>query len=174
MPRKGAPPVTDETRADVRRLHAEGLGRNEIARRLNRSPRTISVICEEAGLTFDRTATAVATKAASIDARARRTGIMERLYAQAEQLLHRLERGEHEVREVSFGKVLTYQVEELPAQDVRNLMVAVSTAVDRAAKLEALNSDSGVNDAKSMLGQLAAGLTAAYQAMDHEGAGDAP
>jgi len=174
MPRKGAAPVTDETRADVRRLHAEGLGRNEIARRLSRSPRTVSVICEEAGLTFDRTATAVATKAASIDARARRMDIIDRLYSQAERILSRLEREEHRVREVSFGKVLTYEVEELPAQDVRNLTIAVSTAVDRAAKLEALNTDNGISDAKSMLGQLAAGLTAAYQAMDHEGAGDAP
>ncbi|MFJ6935701.1 helix-turn-helix domain-containing protein [Streptomyces sp. NPDC101132] len=174
MPRKGARPVTDQTKADVRRLHAEGLSRNAIARQLERSPRTVSVICEELGLSFDRTATAAATQAAAVDARARRTQIMERLYDQAEKILARLERQDHRVREVSFGKVVTYQVEELPAQDVRNLMVAVSTATTQAAKLEALNSDNGVADAKSMLGQLAAGLTAAYQAMDTEGAGDAP
>ncbi|MEU9714983.1 helix-turn-helix domain-containing protein [Streptomyces sp. NPDC047976] len=174
MPRKGAQPVTDQTKADVRRLHAEGLGRNAIARELHRSPRAVSVICEELGLTFDRTAAAVATEARMVDIRARRTDIMERLQAQAEKILARLKRQEHRVREVSFGKVVTYEVEELPAQDVRNLMVAVSIATTQAAKLEALASDGGVNDAKSMLGQLAAGLTAAYQAMDAEGDGDTP
>ncbi|MCX4540487.1 helix-turn-helix domain-containing protein [Streptomyces sp. NBC_01565] len=173
MPRKGAQPVTDETRADVRRLHAEGLGRNEIARRLNRSPRTVSVICEEAGLTFDRTATAVATAAAAVDARARRLALIERYHQQIERILDRLDRQSHEVREVSFGKVVSYTVDELPAQDIRNLMTAVVTANTQAAKLEALDSDNGVNDAKSMLGQLAAGLTAAYNAMN-EGDGDAP
>lgn len=174
MPPRSSPrPVTDETRADVRRLHGEGLGRNAIARELGRSPRTVSLICEELGLTFDRTAAAAATEARMVDVRARRADITERLYAQAERILARLEKPQHRIREVSFGKVVTYEVDELPAQDVRNLMVAVSTATTQAAKMEALASDNGLADAKSMLGQLAAGLTAAANALD-EGAGDAP
>lgn len=158
MPRKGALPVTEETRADVRRLHAQGLGRNAIARELARSPRTVSVICEEAGLTFDRTATAVATQAAAVDARARRLQLIERYHQQIERILDRLDRQTHEVREVSFGKVVSYSVDDLPAQDVRNLMMAIVSANAQAAKLEALDGDPAADAARSMLTNLADGI----------------
>ncbi|MET9465813.1 helix-turn-helix domain-containing protein [Streptomyces sp. NPDC006544] len=165
--------VTPEELDTLRRLHAEGKGRNEIARLMDRGQRTISIYAERLGLSFDRTATAVATEARVIDSRARRLDLVDRYHAQIGKLLDRLDRPSHRIREVSFGKVVTYEAEDLPSQDVRNLMQAVATATTQAAKLEALDSDNGVGDAKSMLGQLAAGLTAAYQAMD-EGAGDAP
>lgn len=170
---KGKRPVTDETRQQVRQLHAEGHGRNEIARRLERSPRTISVLCDEMGLDFDRTATAVATEARKVDAKARRVALVDRYYAQAHRQLDRLDRSEHVVKEASFGKVLTYTIPEPTAQDVRALMQAAATASAQAAKLEALDADGGAEEAKSVLGQLASGLTAAYQAMN-EGDGDAP
>lgn len=151
-------PVTDETRAEVRRLHAEGLGRNEIARQLERSPRTVSVLAQEMGLDFDRTHTAVATEARKLDARNRRLNLIERYHAQAEKILNRLDRSNHRVREVSFGKVVSYEVEELPAQDVRNLMQAVATATTQAAKLEALDGDPAADAARSMLTNLADGI----------------
>lgn len=166
-------PVTDETRAQVRQLHDEGHGRNEIARRLDRSPRTVSVLCEEMGLDFDRTATAVATEARKVDARARRMALVDRFYEQAHRQLDRLERDEHVVKETSFGKVLTFTIDEPTAQDVRSLMQAAASASTQAAKLEALDNDTGIESAQSMLGSLAAGLTAAYEAMN-EGDGDAP
>ncbi|MFF4369641.1 helix-turn-helix domain-containing protein [Streptomyces sp. NPDC001594] len=168
-------PVTDEDREQVRALHAEGLGRNAIARQLGRSSRTVSVLAEELGLTFDRTATAEATRARVIDTRERRQSLIERYYAQADKILARLERDEHQITEVSLGKVIRYTATDLPTQDVRNLIQAAGAAASQAVKLEALNSDNGVSDAKSLLGQLAAGLTAAYGAMNgDEGAGDAP
>nr|WSX48880.1 helix-turn-helix domain-containing protein [Streptomyces sp. NBC_00974] len=166
-------PVTDHDRAEVRRLHAEGLGRNAIAKAIGRGSRTVSVIAEAEGLDFDRTRTAVATQARVIDTRARRVALTERYYAQAEKILDRLERDEHNLTEVSFGKPVRYKVADLPGQELRALMQASTAAATQAAKLEALDSDNGVGDAKSMLGQLAAGLTAAYSAMN-EGAGDAP
>ncbi|MCB5168010.1 helix-turn-helix domain-containing protein [Streptomyces bambusae] len=166
--------VTDAERQRIRDLHAQGLGRNAIAREIGRGTRTISLICADLGLPFDRTATAVATEARMIDTRARRAALIERYYAQAEKILARLERDEHHITEVSIGKVVKYTAPDLPTQDVRNLVQASGAAAAQAAKLEALNTDNGVADAKSMLGQLAAGLTAAYQAMDTEGAGDAP
>lgn len=168
-------PVTDEDREAVRRLAAEGKGRNQIARELQRSPRTISVIAAELDppVTFDRTATAVATQARVIDAKARRAALMERYYEQAHKHLDRLDRDEHDITEVSIGKVVRYRADDLPTQDVRNLIQASTVAANQALKLEALDTNNGVDDAKSMLGQLAAGLTAAYSAMN-EGAGDAP
>lgn len=166
-------PVTDEDREQVRALHAQGLGRNAIARQLGRSSRTVSVLAEELGLTFDRSATAEATRARIIDTRERRQNLIERYYAQAEKILARLERPEQQITEVSIGKVVRYTAPDLPTQDVRNLIQAAGAATGQAVKLESLNTDTGVDTAKSMLGQLAAGLAAAYQAMDHEGDGDA-
>ncbi|MFF8290437.1 helix-turn-helix domain-containing protein [Streptomyces sp. NPDC016309] len=165
-------PVTDEDRDEVRRLHGEGLGRNEIARRINRSPRTVSLIAEDLRLTFDRTMTAVATQARVIDSKARRAILVQRYLDQAEKILDRLDRTEHNMTEVSLGKVVRYKAADLPTQDVRNLIQASSAASSQAAKLEALDTGNGVDEAKSMLGQLAAGLTAAYNAMN-EGDGDA-
>ncbi|MFK8910647.1 hypothetical protein [Streptomyces sp. YS-3] len=40
---------TDEEGGAVRQLHAQGLGRNEIARRLNWGTRTVSVIAADLG-----------------------------------------------------------------------------------------------------------------------------
>ncbi|MFG2617798.1 helix-turn-helix domain-containing protein [Streptomyces sp. NPDC048507] len=165
---------TAEEADELRRLHAEGHGRNEIARRMDRGGRVISVNAARLGLSFDRTKTAIATEARVIDTRARRQALIERYYAQAEQILARLEREEHQVTEVSLGKVVRYTAPDLPTQDVRNLVQASGAAATHALKLEALNTDTGIDTAKSMLGQLAAGLTAAYQAMDDEGDGDAP
>lgn len=166
-------PVTDKTRADVRRLHAEGKGRNAIARELKRSPRTISVLAEELGLDFDRTMTAVATQARVIDSKARRAGIISGLYDVAEDDLTYLKDDTYDLVEVSMGEPVRYETNRLPAQDRKALITGVSTATNAAARLEALDTNNGVDDAKSMLGQLAAGLTAAYDAMN-EGAGDAP
>lgn len=173
---KGKRPVTDEDREAVRRLAAQGLGRNAIARELRRSPRTISVIAEQLDppVLFDRTMTAVATEARVIDAKARRTAIIDGLYAVAEDDLAYL-RGtrEYALVEVSMGAPVRYTAQRLPAQDRKALVGAIGSAVASATKLEALDTANGVNDAKSMIGDLAAGLTAAYQAMN-EGAGDAP
>lgn len=171
--RRSPRPLTDEDSEAVRALHAQGHGRNEIARRIDRSPRIVSELAAEMGLSFDRTATAVATEARVIDARARRVALMERYNEHAHKQLDRLDREEHHITEVSIGKVVRYKSPDLPSADVRNLMQASIAASNQSAKLEALDSDNGASEAKSMIGRLAVGLNAAYSAMN-EGAGDAP
>ncbi|UDM00069.1 MULTISPECIES: helix-turn-helix domain-containing protein [Streptomyces] len=182
MPRptvsKGGP-VTPEERAEIIRLHGENKGRNEIARLTRRSLRTVSLICEDEGLTFDRSATAAATEAKMQDAKARRAAIIEGLYDVAEDELAYLKQGEgYRLVEVSLGKPVKYTVDRLPAQDRKALVSSVSTATTAAARLEALDTNNGVDEGISMLGKLASGLSAAYSAMteegDSEGAGDAP
>ncbi|CCK30383.1 hypothetical protein BN159_6004 [Streptomyces davaonensis JCM 4913] len=51
-------PVTEEDYQRVRELHALGMGRNAIAREINRAQRTVSVIAAELGLTFGTSTTA--------------------------------------------------------------------------------------------------------------------
>lgn len=161
MPRKGARPVTDQTKADVRRLHAEGLSRNAIARQLERSPRTVSVICEEAGLTFDRTATAVATEAAKADARARRVALVERAYARAEAIYSRLEADTttgYRFTSPTVNGIESKTLDHVPAQDERALAMAAGQHLAQAAKLEALDAGTGHEEDRGILAGLARAL----------------
>lgn len=173
------PRITDHDREQVRLLHAEGHSRNEIARRIGRGGRTVTRIAAELGLDFDRARTAAATEAKMIDAKARRAAIIEGLYDVAEDELAYLKQDEeYRLVEVSLGKPVKYAVARLPAQDRKALVSSISTATTAAARLEALDTNNGVDDGVSMLGKLVSGLTAAYNAMneegDSEGAGDAP
>lgn len=174
--RRPGQPVTDETRAQVRQLHSEGHGRNEIARRLDRSPRTVSVLCEEMGLDFDRTHTAVATEARKVDARARRVALIERAYTRAEHLFGRLETADQDgfkYTATTGAGIQTVRLDHVPGIEEKAVAGSISQYLSTAARLEAVDNNGGADEAKSMLGQLAAGLTAAYEAMN-EGDGDAP
>jgi IS30 family transposase len=83
-------PVSEDELAEIRRLHAEGKGRNEIARTIGRSLRTISVHAGRMGLTFDRTATEAATEARKADLAERRAILAEALQGDAERLTEQL------------------------------------------------------------------------------------
>lgn len=166
-------PVTEEELAEIRRLHAEGYGRNDIARATGRSNRTISIHANRMGLTFDRTMTEAATAARRADLAARKADIISALYDIAEDEIAYLTRdGQYELVEVSSGQAVKYTTERLPAQDRRALINAVSLAVSTAHRMDA-DEDAGVADGISLVGRLAEGFTAAYRAMN-EGAGDAP
>jgi len=171
-------PFTEAEIAELKRLHALGLGRNAIAREMGRSSRGITVHAERLGLSFDRTATAAATEAKMQDAKARRAAIIDQLYAVVEDELAYLKDGEYDLIEVSSGSAVNYTPKRLPAQDRKALLTGVGSAMATAARLEALDTNNGVDEGISLIGQLATGLTAAYNAMsgeaDSEGAGDAP
>ena len=145
-------PVTDEDRTKLRELHAAGQGRNAIARALRRSPRTISVLAEDMGLSFDRGPTSVATEARIADGRARRARILAGLYEVAEAELNYLRRsGAYNLVEVSSGQAVRFEAERLPAQDRRALITGISTAMTAASRLEAMEGDPGIAGAASLL-----------------------
>lgn len=152
-------PVTDDDRDAIRRLHAQGLGRNEIARQIQRSSRTVSVLADEMGLTFDRTRTAVATEARKADAAARRAAIIEGLYDVAEdELAYLRQTAPYPLVEVSMGAPVHYNVDRLPAQDRKALVQSIGSAMTAAGRLEALDGDPGADAARSMLTTLADGI----------------
>lgn len=146
---------TDRERQELKRLHAQGKTRNDIATLMKRSPRTISMYAERLGLAFDRTATAAATEARKMDFKARRAAIIEKLYGVVEDDLTYLAPGQkYELIEVSSGTAVGYEPKRLPAQDRRALVQSVSAAMTAAARLEAVDGDPGVDAARSMLGSL--------------------
>lgn len=156
---KGQRPVTDDDREAVRDLHAERCGRNEIARRLNRSPRTISVIAAELGLVFDTTMTEDATRARVAQLAEKRAILADALTDDALRLTEQLW-----APAVVFsfgGKDNTYaerSVGEPPAHDKKALMAAAAQAAAQSLRLVPPTDDSGADDARSMLGKLFQGL----------------
>jgi ParB-like chromosome segregation protein Spo0J len=131
-------PINDDDREQVRRLHAEGLGRNDIARAIGRSPSTVSKIAAALGLTFDRTATAVATEARKADARAMRAeialGLLEDVVRLRGQLFKSCTVFNFGGKDNTFEQAL---IDEPTFADKRNILTAIGTAVDRAMKLDA-------------------------------------
>ncbi|WP_394434521.1 helix-turn-helix domain-containing protein [Streptomyces sp. SGAir0957] len=173
--------VGDEERAEIIRLHGEGLGRNEIARATQRSQRTVSLICAEEGLEFDVTMTEDATRHRVAQLAARRAVLAEALQGDAERLTEQMW-----APTVAFsfgGKDNVYRekhFDEAPSADKRNLMAAANVAIEKSLKLIPPSDDNGAGDARSMLGQLMAGLKAAYdeatseEAASEEAAGESP
>ena len=84
--------TTPDPRTQVVDLARAGHGRNEVARRTGIPPTTVTRIASEAGVSFDRTATATATQARVVDSKARRSILAGELLEDigaARQQLHR-------------------------------------------------------------------------------------
>lgn len=166
-------PFTDDEEATLRELHARGLGRNEIARALGRGTRTISVRAAAMGLTFDNAAlTEVATRNRKAQLAVRRMELAEALQEDAERLTEQMW---EPAKIYSFGgKDNTYEdrdVDEPPADAKKALMGAAGMAIDRSLKLVPSEETAAEDEARSMLGQLAVGLKAAYDDAKRETAG---
>ncbi|MDJ1136227.1 helix-turn-helix domain-containing protein [Streptomyces iconiensis] len=160
-----ARPITDKDRAAVRRLHAQGKARNEIARKLNRSPSTVSKIAAEAEppLTFERGPEVVAaTEARRIDLAARRTQLAEALHTDAERLRAQLWEpstyGEFAGRDGEWHE--TY-LDRPRFADQRQIITATATAVQQSLKLAPAEGGEGADQVRSMLGTLGEALTRA-------------
>lgn len=163
MPNQYNRPVTDQDRDAVRRLAADGKGRNEIARELKRSPRTISQIAEKLDppVTFDRTMTAVATQARIIDAKARRAALINRAYARAEKIFDRLEADEtsgYKFSATTVNGIETKTLDHVPGPEERSLATAAGQYLAQAAKLEAMDAGNGHEEDRGILAGIAQAL----------------
>ncbi|MGI5178662.1 helix-turn-helix domain-containing protein [Dactylosporangium sp. CA-152071] len=163
-------PVTDHDRDQVRALHAQGLSRNEIARQIGRSGKTVSNIAKAAGLTFERgPEVAAATEARKVDAKARRAALALALLDDAERLRKQLFAPctvySFGGRDNTFEQAL---IEEPSFRDKRDLMQAVSTAIDRSVKLDEYDSGANLGQVVSLLETIGRGLTGKYGTGDDE------
>lgn len=150
------PKVSDDT---LRELHAEGLGCNEIARRVGLDGGTVSRRCKALGLKFDRAQTAMASKARLEDARARRVNLVHRLYDRAEAILARLEAEVFKTLvQTEPGVQTPTTLDFVPPSDERYLAHSVGSYLQAAARLEAIDAD---HDRNGELAELAVGLGAA-------------
>jgi hypothetical protein len=141
MARKG--PVTDEERDEIRRLHGEGKGRNEIAKALGRGGRTISVQAEKLGLTFDRAAEVrAATEVRQADLASLRSKLAYDLTLSAMKVHQQM--WEPAVVYSFGGKENTFndhRFDEAPADVKRSLSTTLGVLIDRSLKLSPPETD---------------------------------
>lgn len=151
----------------IRELHAEGCGRNEIAREIGRAPVMVSRTAEQLGLTFDRAKIQAAAKARHADIEERRSLLAERFVTIAEDCLDRIYQP---TIVYSFGgKDNTYEeheFDEAPVTERVKLLTSAAIAVDKSLKLAPAEESTGLDAAKSMLGSLGEALTAFSRAED--------
>lgn len=162
----------DNTKRDhILALHAKGLGCKAIAREAGVSPSTVSKVCNEAGLTFDRTKTMVATKALVADAKHRRAELAEALLDDAMRLRAQLW---EPAKAFNFGgKDNTYnevQLDRPVFADQLKIIQAAEVAARRHQALIEMDTTSGATAAESVLDRLEAGF-ADYAQQHTEGAG---
>lgn len=144
---------------ELRELHAQGYGRNRIAREMGVPPVMVSRTAEFLGLTFDRSRIEAATKARLADLAERRALLAEDLLSDAEKL--RAQMWEPTVVYNFGGATNSYEEHEFPeapAAEKRALMSTAATAIDRVLKLVPPEVSSDLDGAKSMLGSLGEAL----------------
>ena len=160
----GPSSITDEQRAQVLELHRQGKGRNEIAKTVGISAGSVTNIANAAGIEFDRAETAAATQARRQDLakkradaeadeleilRLQQTHVLDVLHGRRKfQVVMRGEMGVEEIRSVSF----------IPSGDLRNLAQAREKSVTIIGNLAQANNATGIEQAKSMLGDLLGSL----------------
>lgn len=166
-------PIPEDLRDQFRELHAQGYGRNRIARELDIPPVQVSRGAEAMGLTFDRSKIQAATEARLADLAERRSILAEDLLSDAEKL--REEIWEPRTYWDWGGKDHDYdeRTHDATPGDKRALMGAAATAVDRSLKLVPAEQASNLDSAKSMLGSLGEALVAFTQQEDEQEAAEA-
>jgi hypothetical protein len=135
-------PVTDAERDRVAELHAQGQSRAQIGRELGRSPNTIGRIATAAGLSWDRTATADATRARQVDLAARRAELAALLLHDAFTLRERLYAATIVYAFTKDGDYVEHTLPSPPSGDLRNTMTTIAVAIDKHLALVKVDVDS--------------------------------
>lgn len=138
----GREPVSSKTRARVRQLAREGMGRNAISRETGVPHATVSRLCASARppILFDRAATKAAVSAKMTDLKARRAVLSEGMLDDADEIRRRLFE-ERTVRTTDGqGTVISYTVEP-QARDWKDALTAVGIAIDKHLVLVRHDSD---------------------------------
>jgi hypothetical protein len=144
-------PVQPEQRARAIKLAKAGKGRNEISKLIGLSGPSVTRIVAAAGLSFDRSKTAAAVEAHRIDRAAVRADIIDRMYKRSQKILSRVEADAFTYRMPTQLGSETVTDDAPPPGDEKNLASAVGIYLDKATRLELVDSDNGQSDAKSML-----------------------
>jgi AraC-like DNA-binding protein len=161
--------LTAAKRKQILKLHAEGLSRNEIGRRAKVSPSSVSKICNEAGATFDRTKTKVASEAKRVDLADARMNLAHRLNAAALDMLDMLDKP---FTVFNFGgKDNTFASEQLttvPVEARRTIITSTAIVFDKISRIVEKD-NGGLENTVGVLDALSGNLAAAAALLRDEG-----
>lgn len=151
-------------RAQLRKLQTDGLSASAIARELGVAKSTISRWAKADGLSFDRSKTAEATAAKTIDLAAGRTRLAEKMLAESEAMLDSIN---NPYRVYSFGgrdNVYTEKVlDSAPVEVRRNVITTAAITFDKLSRI--VERDPDVSGAQSIVASLEAGILAAAEVL---------
>lgn len=152
----GRTALTDEQRKQIVALHGQGLTRNEIARKAGVSASSVSKVCGQAGLSFDRSRTEVATKARVVDLKAQRAALSAAYLADAQRLRAAMWTTAKEAQAVGgpSPEVLRWERDEPGPSDKNHLMRASQAAFTLHMKAVDFDAADGLDSAKALLSDL--------------------
>lgn len=153
-------PVDAETRIKVQQAHGQGKSRNAIAKEFGIAGQTVTRICADAGLSFDRSQTMLAVRARHIDLAAERLQLVKKMVVVAQDALDDVD-APYLVFNIG-GKDNTFTSELLdgpPEETRRSIMTSAGIAFDKATKaLELTGDDGNLAEIKAALIGFKAGL----------------
>lgn len=157
------PPIDPARRAQIITAIRAGKPRNQIARDHGVSGSTVTKIADQENLTsaFDRAQTRNATRARKFDAALARAKLVEDLYGDAQKFRVRAWSPYTQIVSGPAGAELV-TTKQPPLRDQQAAYTGLAICLDKAAKLEAVETGGGVDHAKSMLGKLMTGLAEAF------------
>jgi len=164
-------PLDDAKRQAIITDIKAGKPRNQIARDHSVSGSTVTRTAKTAGITkpFDRSKTENATRAMQSDAAAERA---YQIQAYNEDFRKLRERAWSEYTQaVGSGSPVLVTTKLPPLRDQQAAYTSMAICTDKAEKLRQLDTGSGPDHAKSMLGKLMAGLAEAFGDETDEGDG---
>lgn len=153
----------------ARQLHAEDMSCREIAKELGVVPSTISRWAEREGLRFDRSRTAAATQAHTVDLAAARIRLAEKMLVSTEDMLDRID---DPYLVYNFGgKDNDYNertLDSAPVEVRRNIIATAGITFDKLTRIVEKDTGSG-EAAAGVLDSFASALTAAAESIRAEG-----
>jgi hypothetical protein len=154
-------PVDDLTRAKIQQTARDGKSRNAVAREFSVAGETVTRICAEVGITFDRTQTEAAVRAHSIDVAKDRLALVQEMIAEAREQMD-LVNAPYLVW--SFGgmdgNIHSHLLDSAPLTERNIAMRSAGIAFDKATKALEKSTD-GLTNAHSLLDALADGFSKA-------------
>nr|WP_280116204.1 helix-turn-helix domain-containing protein [Leucobacter viscericola] len=151
---------SDPKRARMHELHAEDLSLSAIARELGVAKSTVSRWAKEDNLSFDRSQTADAVAAKSIDLAAGRQRLAEKMLAASEAMLDRID---DPYLVYNFGgkdnDYKEHELESAPVEVRRNVITTAAITFDKLSRI--VERDPDVSGAQSVVQSLEAGILAA-------------
>lgn len=168
---KSSAPVPIEARREMLRLHEEGYSIREIAQEVGWANSTVSRYLRMAGADTDRSRTAEATAARVRKIQERKVDLAEELMDDSFSWRHRIWSEYTHVVNSSEGPT-TVDLDEPPLSEQASGAKALDITINTVDRLLEGIGDSGVDDAKNVLGNLLEGLASLVSADDGLSDGD--